>query len=269
MSDANARHPITLKPVVLRLEGMESVVVERDVTYASSIAGPLTMDVYRPPGTVAYRAPVVAIVAGYRDVGVPLPLGCAFKDMAMCDSLGRLLAVSGIAAVAYTARNPAADIHTVLDRLEADAEALDVDAARVGVWAVSGNVPVALSALARRADGRIRAAVFSNGFMFDAEGSTAVADAARSYGFVNPAGMSARDLPRDVPMFVMRAGRDENAGLNASLDRFVGDALALNLPVTVVNEPAARHAFELHEDTDVARHHVARMLAFMRYWLTA
>lgn len=269
MSDASVRHPITLKKMVLRIEGMESVTLERDLEYASSGAGPLVMDVYRPANPSNGRLPpVVLIVAGYPDVGVPRVLGCAFKEMEMCASLGRLLAASGMAAVAYTTRNPVADIHAVLEHLGADGRALGVDAARTGLWAVSGNVPVALATLAHRQDGRIRAAVLSNGFMFDADGSSAVADAARTYGFANAAdGMSARDLPHDVPLFVMRAGRDENAGLNATLDRFVQDALACNLPVTAVNYPDARHAFELDDETAISRRYIVQMLAFMQLWL--
>ena len=270
MNETTARHPITLKGMVLRIEGMESVVIERNLEYGPTGEG-LVMDVYRPSNlSDGCHAPVVLIAAGYPDVGVPRLLGCAFREMEMCGSLGRLIAASGMAAVSYTTRNPAADIDSVLERLAAEGPAVGVDASRTGLWAVSGNVPVALATLAHNHHGRIRAAVLSNGFMFDADGSSTVAHAARTYGFVNAAdGISARDLPSGVPLFVMRAGRDENAGLNTSLDRFVDHALALNLPITVVNEPDARHAFELHEDSAVTRYHIASMLAFMRYWLTA
>jgi hypothetical protein len=70
-------------------------------------------------------------------------------------------------------------------------------------------------------------------------------------------------------MFVVRSGRDQFPGLNEALDRFVAGALAANLPITVVNHAAAAHAFELFDDTEVSRHLVRQMLAFIRFWLNA
>jgi hypothetical protein len=116
----------------------------------------------------------------------------------------------------------------------------------------------------------VRAAVLSNGYTFDAADVTAVAAAAAAYRFVNAtAGKSVRDLPTDVPMFVVRCGRDENAGLNDALDRFVVDAVSENLPVTIVNHATAPHGFEVHDDTAVSRHILDAMVSFMRFHLAA
>lgn len=268
MSDMAERHPITLKRLACRITGMESVPVRGDVEYASDDAGPLLLDVYHPTSP-ARRPPVVVIVAGYPDVGVPRRLGCAFKEMEMTVSLAQLIAMSGMAAAAYTTRQPASDIHLVLAHLASQADALLVDAERVGLWAMSGNVPVALAALIRSDRARVKAAVLSNGFTFDATGS-AVADAARSYGFVNAsAGHSAADLPADVPLFLTRSGGDEFPGLNDALDRFVADALARNLPLTLVNHRSACHGFELHDDSDAGKDVMRQMLEFMRFHLNA
>ena len=50
---------------------------------------------------------------------------------------------------------------------------------------------------------------------------------AEQFGLGVPArGRSADDLPRDLPLLVVRAGKDETPGLNASVDAFVRDALA-------------------------------------------
>jgi len=78
------------------------------------------------------------------------------------------------------------------------------------VWACSGNVPTALSVLMQDAPDHLKCAVLCYGYMFDSDGSTAVADAARRWGFVNPcAGKSADDLRRDIPLFIARAGQDQ------------------------------------------------------------
>jgi hypothetical protein len=263
--NSNARHPITFKRVLYRVAGMESVRVRRDIPYGTGEASPLTFDLYQPPAAADAR-PVVFLVTGYPDIGGPRPLGCAFKEMEMSMSMGQVLAASGVSAVAYTTRAPEEDLGTLLDYFSTHAATLDVDQTRIGLWSTSGNGPVALAAVARHA-GRIAAAVFSTAFMLDDE-SSAVADAARAYGFVNAsAGLSIEHLPENVPLLVVRGGRDEVPGLNHALDSFAAAALAHNRPITIVNHATGGHAFELHDDSEPSKHVIGQMLEFMRFWL--
>lgn len=95
-------------------------------------------------------------------------------------------------------------------------------------------------------------------------GHTHVADAAAMFRFATPAaGRCVRDLPADLPLFIARAGRDEPAGLNASLDSFVAHALGDNRPVTVANHHRGPHAFDLHDDTPASLTLVRQTLEFL------
>jgi len=106
--------------------------------------------------------------------------------------------------------------------------------------------------------------------MFDVTGSTRVGDAAKQFGFVNPcAGKSVADLPRDLPLFIARAGQDRMPGLNEALDDFVLKALTCNLPVTLVNHSNGPHAFDLFHDSETSREIIRRILQFMQFHLTA
>jgi hypothetical protein len=106
--------------------------------------------------------------------------------------------------------------------------------------------------------------------MLDAQGSTFVADAQKMFGFVMPAaGRTAADLPRSTPLFIVRAGNDEIAHLNDTIDRFVADALALDLPITLVNHRGAPHAFDTILDDEPTREIIRQMLAFLRFHLMA
>jgi hypothetical protein len=67
-----------------------------------------------------------------------------------------------------------------------------------------------------------------------------------------------------VPLFIARAGRDESPRLNEKLDRFVGDALARNLPITLVNHPEGPHAFDLFHDSAMTRAVIRQVLAFLQ-----
>lgn len=266
MSDNATGDHISKKRVVYNPPGTDAVAVRRDVAFHGADASELAMDVYYPEATEAgARPPVVVIVAGYPDPGFERAVGCRFKEMGSSVSWGRLFAASGIAAITYTNKDPVRDLTALVAHVRRDAGALGVDAGRMGLWASSGSVPLALSVLIENGDG-IRCATLCYGLTLDLDGGTGVASAAAAFHFGNPAaGKSVGDLPRQVPMFLVRAGQDHFAGLNEAMDRFTAHALAANLPITVVNFPEAPHAFDLLLDTDASRELIRQILAFMRF----
>lgn len=268
MSQHAERHPIAMKKVVYQIPGMESVVVRRDQPYSVTDAGPLTMDCYCPPDVaVGTRVPAVIVVLGYPP-REPNPLGCQFKEMEWSISWGQLLAASGIAAIFYTNREPEADLRALLHHVRKDAVPLGIDEQRIGLLATSGNAPLALSALMEQGRDRLKCAVLCSPFTLDFGGATAVADAARAWGFVNAsAGKSVSDLPRDLPLFIARAGQDECPGLNEMMDRFLAESLSCNLPVTLVNHANAPHAFDLFHDSEATRGIIRQILRFMQFHL--
>ena len=71
------------------------------------------------------------------------------------------------------------------------------------------------------------------------------------------------------PLFIARAGNDEVPHLNDTIDRFVPETLALDLPITLVNHPGAPHAFDAILDDEPTREIIRRMLAFLRFHLAA
>jgi hypothetical protein len=178
------------------------------------------------------------------------------------------MAASGMAAVVYGAEAPEEDVHAVLRQLRSDAGALDLDIDKFGLFAASGNVTVALSTLMR--DRRVRCAALLYGCTMDVDGSTAVADMGRQAGFVSAcAGKSSDDLPDGMPMLFIRAGRDHFPGLNEALDKVVARALALNLPLSLINHPTGAHGFDLDETTAISRGIVQQVLAFPQLHLSA
>jgi len=268
MSEASE---IVKKTAVYQLPGMDTVTVQRDVVYSPGAPEDLTLDVYSPPDRAAgARMPAVVLVAGYSDVGFGKMLGCRFKDMGSSVSWARLIAASGLTAITYANREPAADLQALLGYVRKNAESLGIDATRIGAWASSGNVPLALSLLLRDAAPPLRCAALSYGFLLDLDGATGTAEASRQFGFANPcAGKTLDDLAPDVSLFLARAGRDQFAHLNESIDRFVAGALARNLPVTLVNLPEAPHAFDLFLDTEMSREIIRQILGFLQFHLGA
>jgi hypothetical protein len=129
-------------------------------------------------------------------------------------------------------------------------------------------VPVALSAMMRGAPVALSCAALCYGYAMDLDGSTEVANAARTFGFENAAaGRTIEDLSPGTSLLIVRAGRDEMPGLNAALDRFVAAALARNLPLSLINHAAGPHAFDLLDDSATTREAVRQVLQFLRFHL--
>jgi hypothetical protein len=244
---------MTKQPVVYSLPGMAEAAV-KSVTYAEG----RTLDVYAAAGSKLL--PVVVFVSGYPDPGMEQFTGKKLKDWAGYVAWSRLVAASGMAAVAYANRDPR-DVVEVLRYLREHGEELGIDASRIAVWGCSGNAPMALSLLMTEP---LRCGVLAYGFLLDAG-----AAAARFHFVDATAGKSVDDLPRDLPLFIARAGKDEMPGLNDSIDRFVAGALARNLPLTLVNNPTAPHAFDLVDDSEATREVIRRILAFLAFHLGA
>lgn len=266
-----ARHDTTKKRVVYRIPGIDSVTIRRDVEYRANDAGGLTMDIYYPPDAKpGARLPAVVFVSGYSDLGFQKMLGCKLKEMASYVSWAQLTAASGMVAITYSATEPASDIHALLQYARQNAASLGIDENRIGVWACSGNVPNALSVLMWEDRDYLKCAVLCYGVMLDLEGHTCTAESSKRFGFVNPsAGKSVNNLSPDLPLFIVRAGRDEMPHLNETLDRFVAAALTCNLPVTIANHASAPHAFDVMDDSETSREIIKQILAFMRFHLLA
>lgn len=261
---------MTKKRAVYRLPAEGAVVVRRDVEYQTAGAGPLTADIYYPPDSQSgSRLPAVIFVMGYSDLGAQAILGCRFREMESFISWGKLAAASGLVAVTYsTGREPAADVHALVQYVRQNAASLGIDENRIGVWACSGHVPVALSVLMQGGQEYLRCAALCYGILLDLDGSTSVAELAQTYRFANPnEGRAVEDLPRDLPLFIVRCGRDEFPHLNETMDRFLAKALAANLPVTFVNHPEAPHAFDIMHDSGTSREIIRRILGFLRFHL--
>ncbi len=271
MSSEQPPVPIARMQVLYRLPGMDAVTVRRDVEFPAADGAPLKLDLYLPPGaSAASRPPVVLIGEGYPEAGFERMLGCSFRAMGPVASWARLLAASGMAAIAGSNRAPAADARALLDFVRADGAQLGVDGGRIALWASSGNAPVALSLLLGRGNEAIRAAAFLYPFLLDLDGGTEVATAAATFRFADAcAGRTLADLSAATPLLLVRAGRDETTGLNAALDRFTARTRERGLALTLVDHPEGVHAFDLFDDGAAARRAIEAVLDFLRRHLAA
>ena len=225
-------HEVATRRVLYEIPGMHAI-TPREFECSGSDGQPLPGRIYQ--GERCSGA--VVIVEGYPDAGFVQHVGCRFMDMHWSISMAQLIAASGMAAVTYANRQPAADANAVMDYVDATL------GPRVALWGTSGHGPVAIALL-----DRVRCGVLSNPVIRRREDASA-----------------RQAVP--VPIFVVRSGKDETPGLNDSLDQFIADALAQNGPITVVNHPDAPHSYELYHDSNTTRQILRQALEFLKVQL--
>ena len=94
---------------------------------------------------------------------------------------------------------------------------------------------------------------------------SAALDSARALSrFALPPYHEGERYPADLPMLIVRAGRDRWPVIRRSLDHFVAFALEQNLPVTVVNYSTGQHAFDILDDTEETRAVIKQTIDFLR-----
>ena len=269
MSQDPPRRHMREIPMVYPQPDADQVVTRLGVEFAQTASGPLTLDVYAPAGrTGSLALPAIVLVAGYSDVGYEGLMGCRFKDMAVSTTWARLVASFGMIAVTYGNERPAEDIESLLRYVREHAAELGIDAERLALWGLSGNGPLALATLASAPAGSFKCGVFSCAYTADLDGATHVADAQKLWRFVYPSGFSVESIPADLPVLIVRAGQEQDPGLNVAVDRLVAAMLAANRPVTCVNFAAAPHGFEIFHDTLETREVMRQMFRFARFHLS-
>jgi dienelactone hydrolase len=234
--------------------------VKRGLSYSNTPDQQRVMDLYMPTGMVRLPGAMV-IASGYPAPGLTKYFGRSAREFQSVRSWCELFAGEDVVAVAYDAINPEFDLPMVINHLQQHGSSLGIDGSRIGIFACSGNVPVALAS----ANTSLRCAVFLYGFMLDEENGTVVSEAAKQFGFANP---NAR-LPKDMhasalPTLIVRCGRDAFAGVNKSIDAYLTHALDGNSPVTLIDHADAPHAFDLVDDSEETHQVIRQILAFAR-----
>lgn len=248
---------ILLKRIVYQIPGMEKVEVHRDLSYSDHHLG---MDVYTPPDLpAAMRLPGVVLVHGgpapkRPESSEPQSRMPTPRTWGVFTSYGELIAASGMVAVMFDHRyyspehrpQSAADVAAAIRFARERAEDFHLDPDRLAVWAFSGG-GVFLNPVLRDRPAHVRCLVAYYPVLDLEEGVGSAGD-----GRVHP------------PLFLARAGRDSNPGLNQGVDRFVQEALAANAPIELINHPEGQHGFDLLDDDLRSRTIIARTIDFLK-----
>ncbi len=69
------------------------------------------------------------------------------------------------------------------------------------------------------------------------------------------------------PLFISRAGKENNKGLNETIDSFLLKANNSNKNVTFINHPTGVHGFDTQNNDDRSREIIESLFTFLQYHL--
>lgn len=259
------QNDITQQRVVYEIPAMDQVKVE-SIAYKSVNDLALMMDVYYPPKFDYDGAlPAVIFVFGYPDSTMTREIGSKLKDIGQYISWGRLTAASGLIAITYETQQPDVDIDDLISYVRQNAASLKIDKKRIGIWSCSANVPTAMSVIVQESSDYLKCAVLYYGLMLttDQKYQVTIDSLAQVFGYYSPKFENIEQLPQGVPVFVVRAGLD-TPDINRTIDHFVSEAIAQNVPTVFINYADGHHGFDIFDDNDKSRGIIKQTLEFMK-----
>lgn len=233
-----AADPITSRPVVFRVAGMDKAELRNDVAYKKVEGRSLFADIYIPrPRADDAKFPAVILIHGAVGSSPVTP-----KEWAAFRSWAELLSASGMVGVVFNHQQSLSDLADISGFLRENADYFHIDPDRICLAAFSSGGSL-LNWAVREKRPFVQCLVsFYPRLEFP------------------PVAV----MP---PIFIARAGRDQTSGINPSIDRFVQQAIAANAPVTVANHPNAPHYFDTQLNDVRSREIVRSALDFMRWHL--
>jgi dienelactone hydrolase len=208
-----------------------NVTVTKNVEYGRADTVTLRMDVYRPAGAAKTHPTLVFF---NRATG-------ADRSQPFYAAWARAAASRGVVAILPDLRDGSqgADFQKLVTYLTARGAAVGVDSAAIAVYAGSGNVYNAFPTVEDPKQTAVKAAV-----MYYGTGPVT-------------------NFRLDLPVLYVRAGLDR-PDVNREITELASLAISQNAPVTLLNNAAGYHAFEMFNDDDASRDVIEQTVAFVR-----
>ena len=256
--------------VVYKVPGMDNVIVKKDIPYQDIAGTALKMDIYYPPKfDFKNKIPAVVIVLGYPDVAGKKLLGSEFKNYSQYISWCRIIAASGMAAIAYESVNPEKDIISLSNYLKANNEKLKIDIGNIGAYSCSAHTITAMAYILSNSNNFIKCAVNYYGLILpeDFIYMPQLDTISKQMGFMTPKIPKPEEWRKDVPIMIVSAGKDYVPFSNPSVADFVSKAIIQNLPVTLIHYANGQHVFDALDDNETTRMIIKTTLDFWKFHL--
>ncbi len=258
--------------VVYKVPGMDNVIVKKDIPYQDIAGSTLKMDIYYPPKfDFKNKIPAVVMVLGYPDLAGKKLLGSEFKNYSQYISWCRIIAASGIAAIAYESVNPEKDIISLSNYLKANNEKLKIDIGNIGAYSCSAHTITAMAYILSSSNNFIKCGVNYYGLILadDYKFMPQIDTISKQMGFMTPKIPKPEEWRNDVPIMIVSAGKDYVPFSNPAVADFVSKAITQNIPVTLIHYADGQHVFDALDDNETTRMIIKTTLDFWKFYLHA
>lgn len=249
-----------LNMLAYKYDGTEDVEV-LNITYGHHNGTPLTLDIFYPEdlGEDA-RPPVVILGMGYRMSEMALRNAFAYT------SWGRLLAASGMAAIAYDTEQPDQDLETLMAFVRDNAAGLGIDPDRIGFLSMSANTATVMSYLMQEGRDPIRFSVYLYGLTLtpDRKYTDLLDEVCAGRGCLVADLADVTYVDPELPLLVVKAGQDAIPNLNEAMDYFVDYAEKAGAPLTLIEYKSGMHGFDTEQQTRQSAATIAQTVEFMK-----
>ena len=256
--------------VVYDLLRMEDVIIKKDIPYQEIAGSTLKMDIYYPPDfDFKRKIPAVVMVLGYPDVAGKKLLGSEFKNYIQFVSWCKIISASGMAAIVYESVDPEKDLISLTNYLKANEGKLQIDNSKIGAFTLSGHSPTAVTCVLDSSNNIFKCAVVYYGFFLteDFKYLIQIDSLSQKMGFKTPRLSEPTGWKKDVPIMIVRAGKDDAPYLNQSIASFCEKALNQNLPITLINNSNGVHGFDIYNDDETSRQIIKSTIEFWKFYL--
>jgi dienelactone hydrolase len=256
--------------VAFKVPGMEDVIVKKNISYMSSGDSALKMDIYYPPKfDFKSKIPAVVIIYGYSNKAQIKLTGNQLRKWSWYISFCKIIAASGMAAIAYETVDPVTDLVALAEYIKSNSDKLQIDVNRIGAYSCSANTPTAMAYILNTSNSFFKCAVNYYGLILteNYKYQSKIDTLSMQMGFSTPKIPEPASWKKDVPILIVTAGKDYVPYINPSNVDFVAKAIAQNLPVTLINYPAGQHGFDALDNNETTRLIIENTLEFWKFHL--
>ncbi len=234
--------PAFTNKLIYDTPGMYKVIVE--TVHYPTINGKtetLPMDIFYPPD----RRPDELLPAVILANGFPYSPEIGRRTFKWYPSWGRLIASSGLIAVAYDTQN-AGDLEAVIGYMQQEGADLGIDGSRLGFFSTSSHGGLASSFAFQEDREYLKFAVFYYAYILTPDNfyRDAFNRGCASYGCLGDELPDVKQLRTDLPVLVVRCGKDAYDNREV-IDHFTQLATEAGVPLTLINFDEGGHGFDL------------------------
>ena len=260
-----------LGSVVFDLQGMDEVIIRKDISYQDIAGATLRMDIYYPPKfDFKIQIPAIIFISGCPDTSMVKIVGKTFRTYNQYTSWCKLVAASGMAAIVYETVDPGNNLISLVKYINSDQGSLSINKNRIGAFVCSGHTPVGISYILNSSSGIFRCAVLYYGFFLtqNSEYQSKIESLFQTGGLSKPPILTEPiNWNINVPLLLVRSGLDNVPYVNKSMQIFYNMAITQNLPITIINYSKGTHGFDIYNDNDSTRLIIEKTLDFWKLCL--